>query len=125
MTAKKDQQTKDHEYQQTVHKLQDQVHALELSLAGHTTLPSVRHTQEEADLQAEVFNYLPSTVNTKRGAAVYDTQDQPFSFRKHIHFGDRSQVPNMRSDADSEDQMTLGQDIPHSSTPHRGAKLMN
>ena len=49
--AKRDQQTKDHEYQQTVHKLQDQVCALELSLAGHTTLPSVRHTQEEADLQ--------------------------------------------------------------------------
>ena len=82
--AKRDQQTKDCEYQQTVHKLQDQVHALELSLAGHTTLPSVRHTQEEADLWEEVFNYLPGTVNTRRGAAMYDTQDQPFSFRKDM-----------------------------------------
>ena len=90
MMAKKDQQLKDHEYQQTVHKLQDQVCALELTLAGHTTLPFVRPTQEEADLWQEVFNYLPSTVNTKRGAAMYDTQDQPFSFRKHIRFGDRS-----------------------------------
>ena len=48
--AKKDQQLKDREYQQMVHKLQDQVRTLELSLAGHTTLPSVRPTQEEADL---------------------------------------------------------------------------
>ena len=126
MMAKKDQQLKDREYQQMVHKLQDQVCALELSLAGHTTLPSVRPTQEEADLWQEVFNYLPGTVNTKRGAAVYDTQDQPFSFRKHVQFGDRSQVPDLKpDDADSEDQMTSGQNIPHSSTPHRGAKPMN
>ena len=108
-----------------VHKLQDQVHTLELSLAGHTTLPSVRHTQEEADLWKEVFDYLPGTVNTRRGAAMYDTQDQPFSFRKHVWFGDRSQVPDLRLDADSEDQPMTGQDIPHSSTPHRGAKPMN
>ena len=121
-----DQQLKDHEYQQTVHKLQDQVCALELSLAGHTTLPSVRHTQEEADLWQEVFNYLPGTVNTKRCAAVYDTQDQPFSFRKHVWFGDRSQVPDLKlDDADSEDQTTSVQNIPLSSTPHRGAKPMN
>ena len=71
--AKQNQQTKDRDYKQTVHKLQDQVHALELSLAGHTTLSSVRHTQEEADLWEEVFNYLPGTVNTRRGAALYDT----------------------------------------------------
>ena len=95
-------------------------------MAGHATLPSVKHTQEEADLRQEVFNYLPGTVNTKRGAAIYDTQDQPFSFRKHVRFGDRSQVPDLRSDdADSEDQMISGQDILHSSTPHRGAKPLN
>ena len=86
----------------------------------------MRPTQEEADLWQEVFNYLPSTVNTKRGAAMYDTQDQPFSFRKHVQFGDRSQVPDLKSDdADSEDQMTSGQNIPCSSTPHHGAKPMN
>ena len=107
--AKKDWQLKDHEHQQTVHKLQDQVRALELSLAGQTTLPSVRHTQEGADLRKEVFDYLPGTVNTRRGAAMYDTQDQPFSFRKHIRFGDRSQVPDLKSDTDSEDQSSVGQ----------------
>ena len=120
--AKRTQQLKDHEYKQTVHKLQDQVRTLELSLAGHATLPSLKHTQKDTDLWEEVFNYLPGTVNTKRGAAMYDTQDQPFSFRKHVQFGDRSQVPDLKLDADSEDQPNIGQDIPHSSTPHRGAK---
>ena len=116
--AKKDQQLKDREHQQKVHKLQDQVHALQVSLAGQTTLPSVRHTQEDADLQKEVFDYLQGTVNTRRGTAMYDTQDQPFSFRKHVQFGDRSQVPDLKLDADSEDKSTVGQDVPQSSTPH-------
>ena len=101
-----------------VHKLQDQVRALELSLAGQATLPSVRHTQEGADLRKEVFDYLPGTVNTRRGAAVYDTQDQAFSFRKQVWFGDRSQVPDLKSDTDSEDQSSVGQNVPQSSTPH-------
>ena len=82
--AKKDWQLKDHEHQQVVHKLQDHVHALELSLAGQATLPSVRHTQEGADLWKEVFDYLPGTVNTGRGTAVYDTRDQAFSFRGQV-----------------------------------------
>ena len=35
-------------------------------------------------------------------------------------------MPDLKLDADSEDQpMTLGQDIPRSSTPHCGAKPMN
>ena len=108
-----------------VHKLQDQVCALELSLAGHATLPSLKHTQKEADLWEEVFKYLPGTFNTRRGAAVYEIQDQPFSFKKHIRFGDRSRVPDLKSEADSEDQPNTGQNIPHSSTPHRGAKPIN
>ena len=108
-----------------VHKLQDQVHTLELSLVGHATLPSLKHTQKEADLWEEVFNYLPGTVNTKRGAAMYDTQDQPFSFRKHVEFGDRSQVPDLRLDANSEDHPNTGQNILCSSTPHCGAKPIN
>ena len=48
--AKHKQQSKDRKHQQTVHQLQDQVHTLELSLASHATLPSVRPTKEEADL---------------------------------------------------------------------------
>ena len=85
----------------------------------------MRHTQEGADLRKEVFDYLPGTVNTRRGAAVYDTQDQAFSFRKQVRFGDRSQVPDLKSDADSEDQSSVGQNVPQSSTPHCGAKPMN
>ena len=56
---------------------------------------------------------------------MYDTQDQPFSFRKHVWFGDRSQVPDLKLDADSEDQPTMGQDILHPATPHHGAKPIN
>ena len=82
--AKQRQQFKDHKHQQTVHQLQDQVHALELSLASHATLPSVRPTKEEADLREEIFNYLPGTVNTRRGVAVYESQDEPFSFWKQV-----------------------------------------
>ena len=50
-------------------KLKDQVHTLEISLASQTNLPSVAQTKEEVDLCREVFNYLPGTVNTKRGTA--------------------------------------------------------
>ena len=48
--TKQRQQSKDRKHQQTVHRLQDQVCALELSLASQATLPSVRPTKEEADL---------------------------------------------------------------------------
>ena len=50
IAAKQRQQFKDRKHQQTVHQLQDRVRALELSLASQATLPSVRHTKEEADL---------------------------------------------------------------------------
>ena len=72
-----------------------------------------------------VFNYLPGTVNTKWGTAVNDTQDQPFSFRKHVLFGDRSQVPDLKSDTGSDDQQNLSQANPRSSTPHCGPKPIN
>ena len=85
--AKQKQQSKDRKHQQTVHQLQDQVRALELSMASHATLPSVRPTKDEADLREEIFNYLPGTVNTRRGAAVYESQDQPFSYRKQVRLG--------------------------------------
>ena len=124
--AKQKQQSKDHKHQQKVHRLQDQVRALELSLASQATLPSVRHTKEEADLREEIFNYLPGTVNTRRGAVVYESQDQPLSFQKHVWFGDRSRMPDLKSDdADSEDQQILPPTIPRSSPPHCGARPMN
>ena len=110
--AKHSLHVKEREHKQMVHKLQDQVCALKLSLASQATLPSVRTTQKEADLWDEVFNYLLGTVNIKRSAAIYDTQDQPFSFRKHVQFGDRSQVPDLKQDADSDVQQNLSQANP-------------
>ena len=126
IAAKQRQQSKDRKHQQAVHKLQDRVRALELSLASQATLPSVRHTKEEADLWEEIFNYLPGTVNTRRGAAVYESQDQPLSFQKHVRFGDRSRMPDLKSDdTDSEDPQTLPPTIPRSSTPYRGKRPRN
>ena len=72
-----------------------------------------------------MFDYLPGTVNTRRGTTVYDTQDQAFSFRKQVWFGDRSQGPDLKLGTDSEDQSSVGQNVPQSSTPHRCAKPMN
>ena len=69
-----------------------------------SNIGSVRPTKEEADLWEEIFNYLPGTINTQRDAAVYESQDQPFSFRKHVRFGDRSLRPDLKLDADSDDQ---------------------
>ena len=69
--AKHNLQSKDCEHRQAVQKLQDQVCALELSLASQENLPSVRHSQDGVDLQEEVFNYLPGNVNTNWGAALY------------------------------------------------------
>ena len=124
--AKQRQQFKDRKHQQTVHQLQDRVRALELSLASQATLPSVRHTKEEADLREEIFNYLPGTVNARRGAAVYESQDQPLSFQKHVRFGDRSRMPDLKSDdTDSEDPQIIPPTIPRSSTPHRGKRPRN
>ena len=56
-------QQRDREHQQSIQKLQDQVHALELSLAGQVTLPSVAASSSKAGLCQEVFNILPGTVN--------------------------------------------------------------
>ena len=48
--AKHNLQYKDCEHQQADHRLQDQVCALELSLASQANLPSMRHSQKEMDL---------------------------------------------------------------------------
>ena len=126
IATKQRQQLKDRKHQQTVHQLQDHVRALELSMASQATLPSVRHTKEEADLREEIFNYLPGTVNARRGTTVYESQDQPLSFQKHVRFGDRSKMPDLKSDdTDSEDPQTIPPTIPCSSTPHRGKRPRN
>ena len=56
------QQQRDREHQQSIQKLQEQVRALELSLAGQATLPSVAASGSQTGLHQEVFNILPGTV---------------------------------------------------------------
>ena len=72
------------EHQLTIAELQGQVQALQVSLTSQRDLPSVGVTQEGVNLRDEVFNYVPGTVNTNWGAAVYDLPDQAFSFQKHV-----------------------------------------
>ena len=62
-SAQATQQQKDREHQQSIQKLQDQVHALELSLAGQATLPSVAASSSRTGLRQEVFDILPGMVN--------------------------------------------------------------
>ena len=87
-SAKSSLQQKDQEYQHSIQKLQDQVHSLELLLAGQATLPSVGTSHTRSGLCEEVFNILPGTVNSCRGAAQYNSQDQAFSFHKQVRFED-------------------------------------
>ena len=86
-------------------KLKDQMCALEISLASQTNLPSMAQSKEEVDLRKEVFNYLPGTVNMKRGRATYQSRDQLFQFEKQVQFGDRLPVPDLKSGADPKDQI--------------------
>ena len=72
--------------QSTITELQGQIQALQVSLSQRD-LPSVPlegATQEGENLRDKVFNYVPGTVNTRRGTAVYDSPDQPYSFQKHV-----------------------------------------
>ena len=80
---------------QSIQKLQDQVCALELSLAGQATLPSIAASSSKTGLCQEVFNILPGTVNQCRGAAQYKSQDQAFSFQKQVRFEDNNSSPKL------------------------------
>ena len=94
-------QRKDKEHQQSIQKLQDQVWALELSLAGQATLPSVVPSLSRQGLHQEVFNILPGTVNPRRGAVQYESQDQAFSFHKQVQFKDNDSSPELKPDVKS------------------------
>ena len=94
-------QQRDREHQQSVQKLQDQIRALELSLADQVTLPSVAASGSKTGLRQEVFDILPSTVNQCRGAAQYKSQDQAFSFQKHVRFEDNTISPELGSNLNS------------------------
>ena len=88
-------------------------------------MPSEWVPQEGENLRDQIFNYVPGTVNTKRGTAVYDSPDQPYSFQKHVRFGDRPNQPDLESDAADpgitpESPTTVPTQIPaRSSTPYR------
>ena len=114
--------------QSTIAELQGQIQVLQVSLSSQRELPSVGVTQEgENNLRDQIFNYVPGTVNTKRGAAVYDLPDQPYSFQKHVWFGDRPNQPDLESDVAGPgttptSPTTVPTQLPaHSSTPFRGA----
>ena len=74
-------------------------------------------TQEDVDLRDKVFNFIPGTVNTNWGAAVYSSPDQPLQFQKHIRFGDRSNQPDLESNAAGSGVPPSTHLPPYSSTP--------
>ena len=95
------EQSRAQDQQTTIAELQGQIQALQESIASQKDLPSVPSegiTHEGEDLKDKVFNYVPGTVNTRRGAAVYDSPDQPYSFQKHIRVRDRFKQPDLESD---------------------------
>ena len=95
------EQSRAQDQQTTIAELQGQIQALQESIMSQkdlTSVPSEGVTQEGENLRDKVFNYVPGTVNTQRGAAVYDSPDQPYSFQKHIRFGDRFKQPDLESD---------------------------
>ena len=89
------QQQQDREHQQSIQRLQEQVRALELSLAGQATLPSVPASSSQTGLRREIFDILPGTVNTRRGAVQYESPDQAFSFQKQVRFEDDHNSPEL------------------------------
>ena len=107
-------------------QLQGQVQMLQVSLSSQRELTSVGATQEGINLRDEIFNYIPSTVNTIRGTVVYELPDQAFSFQKHIQFGDRPNWPDLESGVAGSGAPMLPitaeptQIPPHSLTPFRG-----
>ena len=71
---------------------------LEVTSASQANLPSVAmsNPQEECGLHSQIFSYVPGTVNTRRGAAKYDSQDQAFSFsHKQVRFQNGCSSPDL------------------------------
>ena len=77
-------QSHTHDHQSAIVQLRDQVRMLQLLLARWGNLSSVGTSQGEADLREEVFNFVPGTVNTNRGATMYNSPDQPFPLHKQV-----------------------------------------
>ena len=120
------EQSHTQQHQSAIAELQGQVQALQVSLSSWRELPSVGAIQEGVNLRDENFNYVPGTVNTNRGAVVYESPDQAFSFQKHVWFRDRPNQPDLESGVvgpgtPMSPRTTIPMQIPpHSSTPfHR------
>ena len=97
-TAQSKLQARDQEHQLTIKQLQDKISMLEITSASQANLPSVAtsNPQDRCGLHSQIFGYVPGTVNTKRGAAKYDSQDQAFSFsHKQVRFQDGGSSPNL------------------------------
>ena len=76
--------------------------------------------QEEHGLHSQIFDYVPGTINTKRGAAKYDSQDQAFSFsHKQVRFQDGCGSPDL------EIPLTVGQGLQSSTLYHASNAALN
>ena len=81
-----------------IKQLQDKISMLEITSTSQANLPSVAtsNPQEVRGLHCQIFDYVPGTVNTKRGAVKYDSQDQAFSFsHKQVRFQDGGGSTNL------------------------------
>ena len=74
-------QTKDHEHQLVIQKLQSKIQSLEVSLASQVNLPSVgvTHSHDGSDLCKEVFNFMPvqSINNMGQHVTIVKTKHFP------------------------------------------------
>ena len=68
-------QARDQEHQLAIKQLQDKISTLEVTSTSQVNLPSVAtsNPQEKRGLHSQIFGYVLGTVNTKRGAAKYDS----------------------------------------------------
>ena len=110
-------QSWDLEHKLEVQKLQEKIHALEVSLTEHgaSSLPSVGVSQQVPSNTAlcnEVFNIILGMVNQCWGATQYSSQDQAFSFQKQVQFEPGSS-PDLGSTTSPDPELQ-----PQSSTPH-------
>ena len=97
-TAQNKLQARDREHQLAIKQLQDKINMLEITSTSQANLSSVAmsNPQEEHGLHSQIFGYVPGTVNTRRGAAKYDSQDQAFSFsHKQVRFQDGCSSPDL------------------------------
>ena len=83
----------EHELKEEMHQLQLQLTQMESQYTQSLNFPRIPSEQpsESRNLWEEVVGVVHGMVNTKRGAAKYNSTDQPFSsFTRHVHFEDKN-----------------------------------